>query len=79
MSCLMLSSHSYLGFPWDLLVRGFQLNILEKFVISNFTFIAFNGSRVDTFGQKDIMKLISVLTCICLMAGVRLVKRDVRP
>jgi hypothetical protein len=27
MSCLMLSSHLYLGLPCDLLVRGFQLNI----------------------------------------------------
>jgi hypothetical protein len=26
-SCLMLSSHLYLGLPCDLLVRGFQLNI----------------------------------------------------
>jgi hypothetical protein len=27
MSCVMLSSHLYLGLPCDLLVRGFQLNI----------------------------------------------------
>jgi hypothetical protein len=27
MSCLMLSSHLYLGLPCGLLVRGFQLNI----------------------------------------------------
>jgi len=34
MSCLMLSSHLYLGFPCDLLVRGFQLNIFLTVLVS---------------------------------------------
>ena len=35
MSCLMLSSHLYLGFPCDLLVRGFQLNIFLTVLVSD--------------------------------------------
>jgi hypothetical protein len=35
MSCLMLSSHSYLGFPWDHLIRGFQLNIFLTVLVSD--------------------------------------------
>jgi hypothetical protein len=34
MPCLMLSSHLYLGFPCDLLVRGFQLNIFLTVLVS---------------------------------------------
>jgi len=34
MSCLMLSSHLYLGLPCDLLVRGFQLNIFLTVLVS---------------------------------------------
>ena len=34
MSCLMLSSHLYLGLPCDLLVRGFQLNIFLTVPVS---------------------------------------------
>ena len=34
MSCVMLSSHLYLGLPCDLLVRGFQLNIFLTVVVS---------------------------------------------
>jgi hypothetical protein len=34
MSCVMLSSHLYLGFPSDLLVRGFQLNIFLTVLVS---------------------------------------------
>jgi len=34
MSCLMLSSHLYLGLPCDLLVRGFHLNIFLTVLIS---------------------------------------------
>jgi hypothetical protein len=34
MSCLMLSSHLYLGLPCDLLVRGFQLNIFLNVLVS---------------------------------------------
>jgi hypothetical protein len=30
----MLSSHLYLGLPFDLLVRGFQLNIFVTVVVS---------------------------------------------
>jgi hypothetical protein len=33
-SCLMLSSHLYLGLPCDLLVRGFQLNIFLTVLVS---------------------------------------------
>ena len=34
MSCLMLSSHLYLGLPCDLLVKGFQLNIFLILLVS---------------------------------------------
>ena len=34
MSCLILSSHLYLGLPCDLLVRGFQLNIFLTVLVS---------------------------------------------
>ena len=34
MSCLMFSSHLYLGLPRDLLVRGFQLNIFLTVLVS---------------------------------------------
>jgi hypothetical protein len=34
MSCLMLPSHLYLGLPCNLLVRGFQLNILLTVLVS---------------------------------------------
>jgi len=34
MSCVMLSSHLYLGLPCDLLVRGFQLNIFLTVLVS---------------------------------------------
>jgi len=34
MSGLMLSSHLYSGLPWDLLVRGFQLNIFLTVLVS---------------------------------------------
>jgi hypothetical protein len=33
-SCVMLSSHLYLGLPCDLLVRGFQLNIFLIVLVS---------------------------------------------
>jgi len=33
-SCLMLSSHLYLGLPYDLLVRGFHLNIFLTVLVS---------------------------------------------
>ena len=33
-SCLMLSSHLYVGLPCDLLVRGFHLNILLTVLVS---------------------------------------------
>jgi len=33
-SCVMLSSHPYLGLPCDLLVRGFQLNIFLTVLVS---------------------------------------------
>ena len=34
MSCVILSSHLYLGLPCDLLVRGFQLNIFLTVLVS---------------------------------------------
>jgi hypothetical protein len=34
MSCVMLSSHLYLGFPCDFLGRGFQLNIFRTVLVS---------------------------------------------
>ena len=34
MSCVMLSSHLYLGLPCDLLVRGFHLNIFLTVLVS---------------------------------------------
>ena len=34
MSCVMLSSHLYLGLPCDLLVRAFQLNIFLTVLVS---------------------------------------------
>jgi hypothetical protein len=34
MSCLMLSSHLYLGLSCDLLVRGSQLNIFLTVLVS---------------------------------------------
>ena len=34
MSCVMLSSHLYLGLPCDLLVRSFQLNIFLTVLVS---------------------------------------------
>jgi len=33
---LMLYSHLYLGLPYDLLVRGFQLNIFLAVLVSGF-------------------------------------------
>ena len=35
MSCLMLTSHLYLGLPCDLLIRGFQLNIFLTVLVSD--------------------------------------------
>jgi len=35
LSCLMLSSHLYLGLPCDLLVRGFHLNIFLTVLVSD--------------------------------------------
>jgi len=46
MSCLMLSSHLYVGLPCDLFVRGFQLNIfltvLASFVHEQTESLSFN-------------------------------------
>ena len=40
MSCLTLSSHLYFGLPYDLLVRGFHLNIFLTEYITLYNFVA---------------------------------------
>jgi hypothetical protein len=73
MSCLMLSSHLYLGLPCDLLVRGFQLNVYLTVLVSDFLCTWPNQLSLWAFIQLIIFLCFinlcssSLVLILCLM------------
>jgi len=59
-SCLMLSFHLYLGFPCDLLVRGFHLNIFLTFLVS--------GILCTWPNQLSLWVLIQLTIFLCFIS-----------
>ena len=58
-SCLMLSSHLYLGLPCDLLVRGFHLNIFLTVLVS--------GILCTWLNQLSLWALIQLTILLCVI------------
>jgi len=60
MSCVMLSSHLYLGLPCDLLVRGFQLNIFLTVLVS--------GIRCTWPNHLSLWALMWLIIFLCFIS-----------
>ena len=67
MSCLTLSAHWYLGFPRDLLVRGFHLNIFLTVLVSGILSTWPNQLRLWT------LIWLSILLCFISLSNSSLV------